>query len=463
MKAENKMRLTHAALALAIAGLVEGRPAGQPQMRQKPDAPPASVRLGDLAWTEAERHLTPDAIIVLPLGAAAKEHGPHLKLRNDLTLAEYLTRRVAAASQLVVAPALTYHFYPAFLEYPGSTSLAFGTARDMTADVVRSLARFGSRRFYVLNTGISTLRPLEATAKLLSSEGILLRYTNLETHVAAAVKSVQQQPGGTHADEIETSMMLHIDPAAVDMSKAVRDFVPAAPGVFRLTRQQGAAGTFSRSGIWGDPTLATAAKGRVVVEALVAGIAKDLEELRKAPLPQQTATAPAASPTGARPPDGAAHGAPAPDGCSAGDERAIGGIGAAFSLHWTNKDALRLAGLWSAEGDIGHPDGSVERTAQIIRQNRAYLFARPEHRASRHSLGIGHIRCISHDVAVADGKWDLRDVTDASGRAVPATEGLCTLVLKRSGGGWAIEAYRYTLTPRAGERPSFLKQPGFIR
>src|SRR5687768_14030216 len=306
MKAENKMRLMHAALALVIAGLVEGRPAGQPQTRQKPDAAPASVRLEDLAWTDAERHLTPDAIVVLPLGAAAKEHGPHLKLRNDLTLAEYLTRRVASASPVVVSPALTYHFYPAFLEYPGSTSLAFATARDMTADVVRSLARFGSRRFYVLNTGISTLRPLEGTAKLLASEGILLRYTNLETHLAAAVRSVQQQPGGTHADEIETSMMLHIDPAAVDMSKAVRDFVPAAPGMFRLTRQQGAEGTFSRSGIWGDPTLATAAKGRVLVDALVAGIAGDLEELRKAPLPQPTGTAPAAPPTGRRPPEGTA-------------------------------------------------------------------------------------------------------------------------------------------------------------
>ena len=55
---------------------------------------------------------------MIPLGAASKEHGPHLKLRNDLTLADYLTGRVADSTPLVVAPTLPYHFYPAFLEYP---------------------------------------------------------------------------------------------------------------------------------------------------------------------------------------------------------------------------------------------------------------------------------------------------------------------------------------------------------
>jgi hypothetical protein len=118
--------------------------------------------------------------------------------------------------------------------------------------------------------------------------------------------------------------------------------------------------------------------------------------------------------------------------------------------------------LWTAEGDIVHTDGSVERTAQIIRQNRAYLFSRQEYRASRHFLGVGNIRCLTSEIAVADGKWNLRDVVDANKRAVPEMDGLCSLVLRRSGGGWLIEAYRYTVTPRAGPPPTLLKQPGFL-
>lgn len=48
------------------------------------------VMLEDLTWIEAEKVLTPDTVVVIPVGAASKEHGPHLKLRNDYILAEYL-------------------------------------------------------------------------------------------------------------------------------------------------------------------------------------------------------------------------------------------------------------------------------------------------------------------------------------------------------------------------------------
>jgi L-cysteine/cystine lyase len=44
---------------------------------------------------------------VIPLGAAAKEHGPHLRLKNDLLIAEYLKRRVLERARVVVAPTST--------------------------------------------------------------------------------------------------------------------------------------------------------------------------------------------------------------------------------------------------------------------------------------------------------------------------------------------------------------------
>jgi creatinine amidohydrolase len=446
--------------ALALIAATQAPAVGHNQPRNKPEPAARGTRLEDVSWPEAERLLQANAIVVLPLGAAAKEHGPHLKLRNDLTLAEYLTRRVIAASPVVVAPTLTYHFYPGFLEYPGSTSLTQATARDMTADVVRTLARFGPKRFYVLNTGISTVVPLAASAKLLANEGILLHYTDLKARTEEVVRSVQQQAGGTHADEIETSMMLYIDPSVVDMTKAVRDYTPAPAGPLRLTRQRTGSGTYSETGIWGDPTLATQAKGRVVVEALVRGMLDDIEALGKASLPVATPGNPPPPSTPATSPPRAAMRA---GGCSEGDERGIRGIGPIFSVAWTNHDAETIARLWAAEGDIVHPDGSVERTAQVIRQNRAYLFTLPEYKASRHFLGIGNIRCLTNDIAVADGKWDLREVVDASRKSLPPMDGLCTLVLKRTDGRWGIEAYRYTITPKAGPTPTLLKQPGFVR
>jgi hypothetical protein len=39
-----------------------------------------AVLLENLTWDEAERVLTPDAVVVIPLGAECKEHGRHLPL-----------------------------------------------------------------------------------------------------------------------------------------------------------------------------------------------------------------------------------------------------------------------------------------------------------------------------------------------------------------------------------------------
>jgi creatinine amidohydrolase len=244
----------------------------------------ASVELEKLTWIAAESALAADAVVLIALGAAAKEHGPHLRLDNDWQMAEYLKRRVMAATPVVVAPTISYHHYPAFVEYPGSTHLRFETARDLVVDIVSSLARFGPRRFYVLNTGVSTLAPLAAAATALRADGVLLRYTALRDINADAVAKVRQQPGGTHADEIETSMMLYIDPALVDMTKAVREFNPEKERG-GLTRTPGRPGVYSASGVYGDATLATAEKGRLVVEALVGGIVRDVEQLRTSELP----------------------------------------------------------------------------------------------------------------------------------------------------------------------------------
>jgi creatinine amidohydrolase len=443
-------RSTVVVLALSASAMLAASGEGR---RQPP--PPAGARLADMPWTEAETLLTPASVVVVPVGAASKEHGPHLKLRNDEMLAEYLTARVIERARVVVAPTLTYHYYPAFVEYPGSTTLTLNTARDLTTEVVRSLARYGPRRFYVLNTGISTVRALEPAAKALASDGILMRYTALERHLDPVVRKLSQQEGGTHADEVETSMMLYINPASVEMSRAVKDYSQRGTGP--LTRRPDGPGTYSPTGTWGDPTLATAEKGRAFSEALVNGILSDISQLQSAALPVPAGGAPPAR-------DGRVMAKPAellPERCSPGDERAIRGLGDLYAAHWANADAERLAGLWAGGGDVAHPDGYVERGPMVIRQNRAALFAQRTHRNTRHPLTIGNVRCLDNDTAVADGKWELRGVTSLSGERMPISQGLCTIVVKRTEGAWRIEAYRYTVTPAGAPQPTLLKRPGY--
>jgi len=421
----------------------------------QPSTGPNGVRLERQSWVEAARLLGDDTVVVLPLGAALKEHGPHLKLRNDLTITEYLTDRVVQTASIVAAPPLTYHFYPAFLEYPGSTSLTLDTARDLTIQVARSLARYGPRRFYVLNTGISTTRALEPAAQTLAAEGVLLRYTDFATAAERAAARVKQQPGGSHADEIETSIMLYIDPASVDMTLAVKDFsTPTfAPP---LTRQPGGRGTYSPSGIWGDATLATREKGEVIVEGIVQTILQDIESLRTAA--PQPVRAPA---TGRALPSGAMA-EPRSDGaCPPGVERDIKRVEAAFNAHWKNRDAESLAILWSREGDLFHGDGTIERGRSTIEMNRRHQFKAPEYRSARHAVRFDIVRCLTDAIAIVDGRWDLQDVTDAAGKPLPRVEGLLTLVMRRADDQWLIEAYRYNTKPAAPVTPTLQKKPGY--
>jgi creatinine amidohydrolase len=73
-------------------------------------------------------------------------------------------------------------------------------------------------------------------------------------------------------------MMLYIAPETVDMSKAIKDF-DSRPNRRGLTRDPKGEGHYSPTGIWGDPTLATKKKGKIIVEATVAEIIRQVKEL----------------------------------------------------------------------------------------------------------------------------------------------------------------------------------------
>lgn len=237
------------------------------------------ILLEDLTWRQAEKVLRPETVVVIPIGAACKEHGPHLKLKNDWLLAEYFKREILRSADVVVAPTVNCHYYPAFVEYPGSISLRLETARDLMVDICRSLSRYGPRKFYGLNTGVSTMRPLALSADLLAAERIDFRYTDILKLTEQIGPNLKQEEGGTHANEIETSMMLFIAPETVEMSAAVKDYHPSASG--GLTRSPSGEGSYSVSGIYGDPTLATAQKGKIVVGTIIQGMLQEIEELRR--------------------------------------------------------------------------------------------------------------------------------------------------------------------------------------
>ncbi len=223
--------------------------------------------IANMTWKDAERRLANGAAALLPIGAGAKQHGLHLPMNSDEIQADWLAAEIARRHDMLIWPTLTYGHYPAFTDFPGSISLSKSLFTSLTAEIVAGIAAWKPRAVFVLNTGISTLTPVDAA---LSSRTWNIPVVHLRIHdgpkYKAAAHGLSQQDFGSHADELETSRLLVIAPEQVDLSKAER--TPSGPFSGPLNREN------APSGSYGNPTLASAEKGNTLIDAMLA----DLDE-----------------------------------------------------------------------------------------------------------------------------------------------------------------------------------------
>ncbi len=248
--------------------------------------------LGDLSWPEAATRLREAPVVVLPFGPAAKEHGPHLPMNADAKVMEYLCQQAVEVLPVVVAPPILHGWFPGFRQFPGTEVADATVFLRYVEEVAHSLVRHGARRLVFLNTSISRAAglPLAIVARDLREQGtptLVVSWDDLET---PELRALEEQPRGSHADEIETSIHLVLQPHLVHMEKAVADLGDAPkdypgyqPGLFSRDPKDPA---FSPTGVFGDPTKATAEKGRKALAILTAQWLKALSGFAQAPLPK---------------------------------------------------------------------------------------------------------------------------------------------------------------------------------
>lgn len=220
-----------------------------------------------MTWDEVADRIAGGALAVLPVGAAAKQHGLHLPLDTDLIQAEWLAERVAAVADALIWPAVSYGHYPAFTAYAGSISLSAATFEAMIAEIVGQILGFGCARLLVLDTGLSTIGPIDRALAALAPDRVL----HLCVHQGPCYRAAQalaKRDRGSHADQLETSIMLALAPDLVDMSRA--EASPAGRGHADgpLTPADPQAPNYSPSGSYGDPREATRAEGARLLAAM---------------------------------------------------------------------------------------------------------------------------------------------------------------------------------------------------
>jgi creatinine amidohydrolase len=179
------------------------------------------VWAGRLAWSEVERRLAAGCPAILPVGAGAKEHGPHLPMNTDEVQAAFFAERLARRIDGLAWPVVGYGHYPAFRGFAGSIDLARSTFEAMLSDLIGGLIGTASRRIFVLNTGISTLAPVDAVLQAL---GEASRVVHLRLYDGPRFRDSLERALGHrdigHAGESETSLMLTIAPKSVNLAEA---------------------------------------------------------------------------------------------------------------------------------------------------------------------------------------------------------------------------------------------------
>lgn len=247
------------------------------------------IRLSEITYEEAVAATERYPVALLPIGGGSKEHGPHLPLGTDQMVVDDLARRVVEAAPVMLLPTLAYAYYPAFVDWPGSVSIAAKHFTDFVADIVRSLHRHGTRKFLILDGGVSTHPPLKTLSSDLHQElGIWLAVTDIIGLGAEVYAEIEEQERGGHADEMETSCMLALRPDLVKMDRAPREWRTGIPGTFGPSgvKKIHVGGKMrTPNGINGDATLATAEKGEQALAAMAQDIITFVENFVETPLP----------------------------------------------------------------------------------------------------------------------------------------------------------------------------------
>ncbi|MFD1467300.1 creatininase family protein [Hymenobacter caeli] len=225
-------------------------------------------------------------VVVLPWGAT-EAHNRHLPYATDNVQCDYVAAEAARlaweqGARVVVLPTVPFGVNTGQLDIALDLNLNPSTQLAVLRDLVRVLARQGFPKLLVLNGHGGNdfrqiLRELQA-----EFPAVFLCTANL-FHIVD--RSQFFEAPGDHADEMETSMMLHLAP------HLVRPLAEAGPGTTKRFRPRALREWAWAQRAWsqvtadtgaGNPAAATAAKGAAFLQALTAELGQFLVELAAA-------------------------------------------------------------------------------------------------------------------------------------------------------------------------------------
>jgi mycofactocin system creatininase family protein len=227
----------------------------------------ALAALGARTWTEAEGRAA-TTVLVVPVGAT-EQHGPHLPLSTDTDIAGAMAARLAACRPgvLVTAP-VAFGASGEHAGFPGTLSIGAGVLEAVLVELGRSADHWAGVLFVSAHGG--NAGAVRASVDLLLRESRRVLAWSPTAQVMA--RALAGRPVDAHAGLVETSLMLALEPSAVRIDR-VAPGDPRPLGVLLPGLRRTGVRAESATGVLGDPTGATAALGRELLDALTVDLA----------------------------------------------------------------------------------------------------------------------------------------------------------------------------------------------
>jgi creatinine amidohydrolase len=233
------------------------------------------LELEKLTWPEVRNEIDAGRDTIVVAFGAVEQHGHHLPLGTDAFLGDELSRALAERLDAFRAPTVRVGCSRHHLAFPGTMSIEEESFLGLVGDLVRGWAGHGFKRIVLLPTHGGNFGPLAAALEKLGPlDGVeVVAITDLGLLVQATLGlgselGVTEAEGGIHGGEWETSMMLELRPELVKMDRAVAGYTGDFESGLQRFLGEGVH-TISDTGVFGDPTNATAEHGRQYVDRLV--------------------------------------------------------------------------------------------------------------------------------------------------------------------------------------------------
>ncbi|MGL4610522.1 MAG: creatininase family protein [Trueperaceae bacterium] len=227
--------------------------------------------LTHLTWMDIRDLQKENGVLLLPVGAI-EQHGPHLPVATDtLLVTNVLKRALQLLPQNVAAwrlPALSYGKSNEHTDFPGTISLTGETFFAVLKDVARSVARAGFRRLAFVNGHGGNSALLEVAARDIRAEtGLMVFCIQPSFWMEPPFEiSEQEKQYGIHAGELETSLVLALQPGIVKMDHALKHHIKPPMPLFGSVSVAWLTADWSETGVFGDATIADAEKGIALLD-----------------------------------------------------------------------------------------------------------------------------------------------------------------------------------------------------